>query len=257
MRLNISIIILLLCGSIYAQQNNAALDTKWSYGLHAGFTINYFNTHVSELGNNDDLGYESSFRLSAQLGIGLQYKINDLFRIKSGLRYNGRGMQYRKRNEDIIITGSNGTENGYQKTRFRLDYLEVPMQFSVNLSQLSESEKDHSFPLFANIGFVPGFNILSDIRYNSYNPSGSSGSQFQEVRESFSKESFDYATPFIMNASIGFMVLVRDDNDAKIWLDVEYLQSLNNVYNSSEIPSNENYDTRIGTISFGLLFEFF
>ncbi|SNQ42454.1 porin family protein [Cellulophaga lytica] len=237
----------------YSQSNKP----KLSFGVGLGANISFFNTPVSELGYNESLGYSNSARVSAKLDLSTFYKINDYLRLESGLSYVGKGTEYRRPNSSVIIIDQNGSDSGYDKTRFRLDYIEIPIKANINLKKLFKSKNFEQMPIYFNVGLSGGFNIMSDIRYNSYIPGSSSGGVLVNVEESFEVQEFDYAKPFIINSMIGFSYVFKEINKNKFTVGLEYSQSLQNVYEEKDIESSYNYKTKNGSIALSFGFEFY
>lgn len=228
-----------------------------SFGIGIGPNFSFFNTPISELGNNESLGYSSHFRFSGHINFSVFYKLNDYFRLESGLRYIGKGTEYRREDDSVVIFSDNGgVDNGYQKTRFRLDYLELPVKANINLKKVFKSPNSEHMPVYLNLGLSGGINLKSDIRTNSYTPRSSSGGGLVEVRESFRTSDFDFTNSFVLNSIVGVNYVFQENSTNKLWASLEYNQSLMDVYDEESIDSTYNYKTKNGSISLAFGIEF-
>lgn len=247
------LIFLLLVTSLSYSQTD---KQNFTFGIGLGPNFSFFNTPISELGNDESLDYSSYFRFTGQLSFSVFYKISDYFRIESGLRYMGKGTEYRREDDSIVIISDGGADNGFQKTRFRLDYLEIPVKSNINLKKLFKSPNFENEPVYLNLGLSAGINIKSDIRSNSYSPRSSSAGGLVEVREGFDTTDFDFAEPFILNSIVGINYIFEENSKNNFWATIEYNQTLQNVYEQESIDSQFNFKTANSTISliFGVEF---
>ena len=226
-------------------------------GLGLGTNSSFFNSSVSELGNNESLGYSSYFRFSAQASVSVFYKVNDYLRVESGIKYVGKGTEYRKKNNNVIIISDRGTENAYHKTRFRLNYLEIPIKTNINLKKVFKSSNFEYLPVYLTLGLSGAINIKSDLRSNSYVPGNSRGGNVTfEVKERFETTAFNYAKPFILNSIISIKYIFIENISNRLSINLEYNQSLQNVYNDNLIQSQYNFKTKNGSISLSFGIEF-
>ncbi|MDO6492899.1 MULTISPECIES: porin family protein [unclassified Cellulophaga] len=248
--------IILLSFLITSLSYSQSDESKLSFGASLGANISFFNTAVSELGYNESLGYSNSVRVSAKLDLSTFYRINDYLRLESGLTYVGKGTEYRRPNRSVIVIDQNGSDTGYDKTRFRLDYIEIPLKANINLKKLFKSKNFEQMPIYFNVGLSGGFNTKSDIRSNSYIPSSSNGGFVVNVEENFEIREFDFAKPFIVNSIVGFSYVFKEINKNKFTVDLEYSQSLQDVYEEKDIESSYNFKTKNGSISLSVGIEF-
>ena len=94
--------IILLSFLITSLSYSQSDKSKVSFGIGLGTNISFFNTPISELGYNESLGYSNFIRFSAKIDLSTFYKINDYFRLESGLSYVGKGTEYRRKNSNVI-----------------------------------------------------------------------------------------------------------------------------------------------------------
>ena len=248
------ILLLFLITSLSYSQSD---KSKISFGMSLGINSSFFNTPISELGYNKYLEYSSYIRFSSKLDLSAFYRINDYFRLESSLSYVGKGTEYRRKNNNILIIDQNGgSNNGYDKTRFRLNYIEIPLKVNINLKKIFKSDNFEQMPVYLNVGFSGGINIKSDIRSNSYVPSSSGGGVFFDVKEKFEVTEFDFAKPFMFNSILGIGYTFQENSESKFTIDLEYSQSLQNVYQEDIIQSQYNFKTKNSSIalSFGIEF---
>ncbi|NVK53112.1 MAG: outer membrane beta-barrel protein [Flavobacteriaceae bacterium] len=242
--------------TVNAQNDTLSLKkNKITFGVNAGVNASFFNTPVSELGNEASLGYSSFFRLGANFGVRVFYHLNDYIKLESGFGYSGKGEEYRKRNPNVVIIGNGKSENAYYKTRFRLDYFEIPLIANVNLKKLFKEANFNYKPVYFKTGFSTAFNVNSDIRTNYYTPTSGSSGPIVDVEEDFNSIPFDYAKPFILNFIAGVEFVNNHTNEGDFVIGLLFNQTLQSVYNK-DIVSNYNYNTTNTTFTFKIGFLF-
>jgi hypothetical protein len=252
-----SALFLIISFSIFAQEDVLEdKKSKLTFGVSIGANVSFFNTPVSELGNQNSLGYNSFFRLGVNFNGRVFYKLNDFVRLESGAAYSGKGEEYRKKNNNVIIINQGGVENGYYKTRFRIDYFEIPFITGVNLKKLFKKPNFNDKPIFVNFGVSAAFNMKSDIKSNYYSPTGSSSSPIVDVEEQFRTTQFDFAKPFVLNFIVGVDFTHYQMKDSDFIVGVLFSQTLGNVYESQNISSIHNYKTSNSTFTLRVGFNF-
>ena len=250
----ISILLFTFMVNLCTCQENEAFK-KFTFGFHTGINLNYFNSRVSELANNKSLGYEDYFRVSGQLGLDVNYNINDYITLGTGVRYIGKGMEYRKKEESIINTFDQ--EDNYLRVLFRLDYIEIPLHINFNFNKIFNPKYYNGKPVYVSLGLITGFNMNSDLKANSYTPTNeSSYSYFVDVKEEFQTYEFDYAEPILFSYAISSRFIINEYKNYRLWLGLEFNQSLNEVYNSSSIVSDDNYKSKMGSFQLKIMIDF-
>ena len=249
-----SLLLLIVTLSTLSQEEEQIdKKNKVTFGISAGVNFSFFNTAVSELGNNKSLGYNNFFRFGSHFNARLFYQLNDYFRLESGFSYTGKGEEYRKKNNDVIIISQGNSENAYYKTRFRLDYFEIPFVVGLNLKKLFKNVAYNTKPIFFNIGFSAAFNAKSDIRTNYYSPTGNLNRPIIDVEENFRETQFDFATPFIINFMTGFDFSHYKTKEGDFIIGVLFSQTLGDVYEQQNIS---NFKTSNSTFTFRIGFNF-
>ncbi|CAL2087756.1 OMP_b-brl_2 domain-containing protein [Tenacibaculum sp. 190524A02b] len=242
----------------FAQEQEEKNKNKISFGLSGGVNLGFLGSPIGELGNNKALDYNSYFRLGMNLNAKVYYRVNDYLRLQSGISYQGRGTEYRRKNNNVLIINTGGgSEGAYHKTRYRLDYVDIPVVLGVNLRKLFKDPDFDYKPIHFNVGFSAGFLTKSDIKSNYYASHGGSSGPFVEVNEDFREREFDHGKSFVPNMILGVSFVHYEQEDFQLTIDVNYQQSFGGVNKGAILTESEyNYDTNTSVlgISFGINF---
>jgi len=216
-------------------------------GVKAGINASVFTKDVSPFDPHIP-GYYDTFqnyvRLAGFGGITLDYDITRKLSIGAELLYTARGMSYREENNDVIIYGENGEEQGYNYFNFKTDYMELPLTLNYNV--LSSGS---SIWLKVYAGFAKGVAVhkTTKLMYpdvEGYDAPDNVKQQLMNVR--------NFNTSLIGGLKIG------GNKSAGLipFGDLRGSYMMNPVFNKAKSGDGGNLDTRMFTLSLGLGLQF-
>ena len=198
-------------------------DAKLHLGPELGLNFSFLNSKILK----EELAKEgfktNSFRLSFGGGFRAKYRLSNVLSIQSGLIYATRGGAI-KNSSRTYNTGVGGQSNQTNPhVTFKLNYFEVPVVLSLNLTKLFRGDHYDSDLEFA-LGFTNAFNSSSkaeseDYRMNYFN-----------VERSSSTSDLDVAKDYVYNLVVGFDYNYLTSTNYPMFTSFRWTQSLTNVY---------------------------
>lgn len=245
----------LLFSSICFCQNNkdslSNINKKLKIALRIGANISYFS---NEIGPYPRRGFDNSFRVASNLSVRLEYALPKQFYLNTGLQFGTRGGNFRKRNNEVILIGDQGTQNAFDVKIYRLDYFEIPLQVGYNVRKIFDKNyTNSSSPILFSVGLVPGFNVKSDLRENFFSKGGGFG--LVDADENFTNTQFDFAKNFLFSGLIELSFVTYQSKLGDFILHFSYSNTFTDVYVIDSLEGY-NYKTKTGTFSLSFGFKF-
>lgn len=106
------------------------------FGLKAGVNASLFTKDVDAFdpgSSSNTPSFKRFLHISGFGGITVDYMITERFSLGAEILYNSRGMAYRQENNNVLMIGRGGAEQGYTYFKYNIDYLEFPLTASYNV----------------------------------------------------------------------------------------------------------------------------
>ena len=235
-------------------KNYAQEDYKpFSIGIKLGANFCKFTEPIGEYAANDSLNYSRSSLIRPTIGLIFRFKLSNVFFIQPELNYILKGGSYKALKYSYTSIG--GTNPGekeeyYLKKSYRLNYIEIPLLLSINLSKLINPKKEEGI-LGVNLtgGLAPAINTNSTFKYNKLTSTNVSNSPIVNVSESTSLEEFDGASKFVLNYIIDFSFNFEVSKQA-YFLSIRFNNAITKAYKITEL-NGYNMNTKTSTVTVG------
>lgn len=248
MRYSFVLLVLVLMPSF-----NFAQSSKVDVSIQVGMNTSSFTNRIGPYGDGEPDSYKEFVRYSPKIGLGVLYKLNRLYSVQTELNFSAQGGSYRMKSEDIVDL-LDETNKAYFYKNYRVNYFEVPLLFTVNLSNLIHKDyPEGKINAVFSAGTAFSINTASSLRYNGFEASGS-GNVFESVEEEYDVEEIGHAqnnVSYVFNFGVNFFM-----KKLPAFVNLRYQRTMLNVYDVQELDGY-NMQTKMGTftVSFGLMFK--
>jgi hypothetical protein len=252
MRYLSALLVLIILPNVISAQNPGKINMSMQVGINTSF----FGNRIGPYGYGEASSYSNFVRFSPKIGLGVAYDINKFLSIQSELNYSAQGGSYRQENDDIFYMGGDGSEQAYFYKNYRVNYVEIPLLLTINVSNLFNKEfPEDKLSVSVSSGAAISFNTASTLRYNGFEESGSSSGPLVDVDEKYDVIEVGYGKnnlSYIFNLGLNFLLR----NRIPAFVNFRYQQTLFDVYSVEQLDSY-NMKTKMGTacLSFGVMFK--
>ncbi|MEP1095162.1 MAG: hypothetical protein ABJG78_08630 [Cyclobacteriaceae bacterium] len=211
-----------------------------SEDLMTDYGFDQFRQDYIDDGGSATSDIKNSVRLGFYIAAEADFSIGEKSFIKTGLKYMTTGDSYFFKTDDVVLQSSSGSESDEKfKLRPRLDYLAIPVNYGVDVSQ--------KISLYA--GVTPSLSINNILRTNRFEADGDDVKQKWDKTDNPVSEASLVA---FLNAGLSYYL--GGNSGTPMIFDLRFSQSLNNVYDDSDFDNTTTKfnDTKLWSLELGI-----
>lgn len=204
------------------------------------YGFNQIREDYIDVGGSVTSEAKNSVRMGIYFAAEADFSLGEKSFIKTGLKYTTTGDSYFFKTDDVVLQSSSGSESDEKfKLRPRLDYLAVPVNYGINVSE--------AISIYG--GVTPSFNINNVIRTNRFEADG------DDVKQKWDSNDNPVAeASFVTFVNAGISYYLGEASGTVMVFDLRFSQTLNNVYDDSNFANTTTKfnDTKLWSLELGV-----
>ncbi|MEP5611616.1 MAG: hypothetical protein ABJP45_05170 [Cyclobacteriaceae bacterium] len=211
-----------------------------SEDLMVDYGFEQFREDYIDAGGSTTSDAKNSVRLGIYLAAEADFSIGEKSFVKTGLKYVTTGDSYFFKTDDVVLQSSSGSESDEKfKLRPRLDYLAIPVNYGINVSDV--------ISIYG--GVTPSLNINNVIRTNRFEEDGDDLKQKWDSNDNPVAE-----TSLVTFLNAGISYYLGEGSGTAMVFDLRFSQALNNVYDDSNFSNTtaKFNDTKLWSLELGI-----
>ena len=218
------------------------------FGIKTGISGSFFTKDVNEFDPSSDFKnpvFQRFFRPTGQFGVTVDYMLKERVSLGAEILYVGRGTGYRRKNNNVLIIGGNGSQDAYDYFRYKIDYIELP--FTINYNVLDPSSDDW---LTGYGGLAPAIAVSKGVSLTNAQPNaGPWKGQPNQSAELTGVRTFNAsAVAGIQYGSVPAFL--------GYYVDIRATYALLPVFTADQDVNGDNLNTRMLALTFGIGLKF-